>query len=392
MNSTNNIVPQYNGFCAFFNSDIDKEIIVRLAESPISIFCVSKVNRYFYWVMNNDKLFCALFNSQYPDLVKFKDIFFKNLSEMHNDKYWKIAYFNFFKPSLQCLPLCLYKEKISIICVDENPECVAWENKKEDCEKNLRDICGSFYADPDSVIDQVWKAYQEQLAISGVDPYTQELLRRYSTLESHRKYYVEKIEKFSEQIYFLKNEKTFFMNHLSEVLILNCDGKFLQNFSEAKTLPENAAYLQFQGSKCKIELTQFHSNYFLPLISERNLAMGVQGYTMLIQKLDECITWIDEIEEGAEGTAPSVLRVCDKINSFSCPLKTYIWGTLYNQCANGTIQDRWAELHFHEFLPNLKLIVVEYRNQQFKFVTDFCKKFFPDVEEFNINGIQIHIK
>ncbi len=43
----------------------------------------------------------------------------------------------------------------------------------------------------------------------------------------------------------------------------------------------------------------------------------------------------------------------------SLPSPGEIWGTLYHRCSGGIIEDRWAELHFHGFLPELLDIVIQ---------------------------------
>jgi hypothetical protein len=48
------------------------------------------------------------------------------------------------------------------------------------------------------------------------------------------------------------------------------------------------------------------------------------------------------------------------IDSLDAEDKQKIWESLHTRCANRSSEDRWSEKHFHEFLPELRLIVGEY--------------------------------
>lgn len=64
-----------------------------------------------------------------------------------------------------------------------------------------------------------------------------------------------------------------------------------------------------------------------------------------------------DLHPNIEQTPETLAEIPDLINACGPFCQKQVWGGLYSQCANGAIEDNWAENHFQEFLPNLHAIV-----------------------------------
>jgi hypothetical protein len=110
-------------------------------------------------------------------------------------------------------------------------------------------------------------------------------------------------------------------------------------------------------------------------IKDITTAINIEHSSELLPVARSCISLISGIINGKRAASlDEISSIAKMINSFSgCPLlslgyylsssdadvKTYIWGNLYQTCANGIQEWEWSEKHFHEFLPELNNILHE---------------------------------
>jgi len=102
---------------------------------------------------------------------------------------------------------------------------------------------------------------------------------------------------------------------------------------------------------------QYFKNQQCSIHAELSYAMRKENDLIKRAHLKECALAITMAIE--EPSTKLLQHIAFLINSNEKRDITFIWGNLYNECANGYQQDRWSELHFHEFLPELLDIVNE---------------------------------
>jgi hypothetical protein len=133
------------------NQDLDRCIV--LYSDPCSRVALSGVNRAAYAMLSND-IFKHLFMQEHS-LIK-EDIEGQALNLLcvcHPNNCWKVASSVFatgtFKPSALFLrePFPLFQSSL--------------QSRKKQIEIEIKNLCGSYFADPDSQIEQAWKAHKK---------------------------------------------------------------------------------------------------------------------------------------------------------------------------------------------------------------------------------------
>ncbi len=95
------------------------------------------------------------------------------------------------------------------------------------------------------------------------------------------------------------------------------------------------------------------------------------------------------IDDPSHPNAKDALRdIRETIDSLKQDPKTGLWKRLYDQCANGAIEDHWSENHFPEYLTELDEIINEYHEysltKEYKDIVFFialCKDFGVKLEK-----------
>jgi hypothetical protein len=442
------------------NSDIDKYII--LLSDPCSRLALSGVNKTASLILSNN-VFEFLCRREHPLL---KEDTYKNslalLCTCHPSNCWKVASYFFatgtFNPSCSFLgeSFPFFQSLL--------------RSRKEQTEMELKRICGSYYADPDSPIDQAWKAcgqarkayeasekafkesteafscvarckdfgsenlevtqaynkikfagselseYAIKLVISPssriragekfmefrhLDPVSfsdieelrsaevfkininsfEELIKVVSLEESglsenilslfHEDLFPEYLILF--KFIFYKKLQLHFKNSEMEVRYREKEillGKYCEMEGSRR---ENSKWLEkinvcihaldkkntFQLDDSRDDLKKrfkLDTTYRMALRGELDFFIGMEENKKDKNALEQCLIALDKVNEHSEN--PILLdSIRQSINSCPYGLRTVVWGTLYERCANGITEDSWSENHYGEFLPDLKDIV-----------------------------------
>lgn len=143
-------------------SEIDRKIISFLPYKDQVI--LSGLNKAAYYILSNNTYFKELFSTKYCSfengnsegnlLFNEKIALFCNY---HPNNCWKVA----------CCVFQVGKVIFSCGFIQETTpkEIDQLKSKKNRCEIRIKEICGNFYEDPSSPIDQAWKAYDKQQKI-----------------------------------------------------------------------------------------------------------------------------------------------------------------------------------------------------------------------------------
>jgi len=128
--------------------------------------------------------------------------------------------------------------------------------------------------------------------------------------------------------------------------------------NELQVLNHHASQMK-RSLKGDLDLKENYMNLFkihqTIIRQELYNAMDEEDNSIKCSNLEQCCIVIQAaIAEPSDGLLQHIAHL---INSLDNNDLTVIWGSLYNECANGYQQDRWSELHFHEFLPELLKIV-----------------------------------
>lgn len=366
--------------------DIDKQTIIPYLD-PNSLIAMSSVNKRLNEYLDNGKFFKNLFLRLHPHLAK-QDQTFQILCKNHPNNCWKVACTALFKGE--------FKPK-KTFCSDL---VNSLKMQKMHLEEKLKEICGYGYADPNSPIDQAWKAYEKDkqefdATIKQSRNDLKELISPLLAVHSSEKELSMIIfllvsdstvklfsDRTDEEIKSLPDvELGLFNRNLIPSYRLLCD--FLQ---EAKKVAEKLkklakAYDELEGQRVRYstELPQISQNlvdlkrspetfipaYTLKLSEEFKLESSREKILVNLSILEECLSLITECTQQGNIPSDGMMRIRNLINSLDYEEKTEIWQELYVQCAGGKDEDRWSEKHFTEFLPEL-LEIVKYVKSNFE--------------------------
>lgn len=300
----------------FTNSvfDIDKQIVSYISD-PTVLVALSGVNRAGYRYLTNGEFFKDLFAKQHPHLAKLNRPF-RILCEYHPSNCWKVACSAlFFKDG--------FKLKASF-CADVLDTL---RSQKAQLEQKLKEICGSGFADPNSLIDKAWKAYEKSKLDKPIE--TQKIIDSYSAydkLEVQRAAWEGELKKINQNL------------KLSPII-----------FIEKHAIRLNAEF--------KLE--------------------GLQEKALIFfSTIEECLSLIDICLSQHPAPSDCLTRLRGLVNSLEYGDKTRIWGNLYFECAAGANEDQWSENHFADFLSELREIIEQVKDDRKKEHLDACKQLF----------------
>lgn len=347
-------------------SDVDAYIASMLG--PVDQIHVSCVNRKAHdEVLTNDTFFKQQFDCQYPHLAKLKNAF-KFLSDNHPTICWKVAC-----RVLSATNPSYHLPQFSVECL---------KSQKKRWELELNQLQGSSSEDSQSPLFQARKAYR-----NAVEKAHKEL----EELDKESAPHIEaiKTQHTPEEIHALTTslcsnlgesvcnslEKGLSLFLLKPILLpsyraivkLKKTINQLQNEMNRLELQYNQLERHREAIKARIsqlddKLEKIASNgqafeqaeqeYANILLQELTIWSGFNNYDFF----DKCFTAISGlVAKPIKVNSDALMQIQKLINS--SPAGKDIWQKLYLKCANGVQEDRWAEIHFSEFLPHLLEIV-----------------------------------
>ncbi len=297
------------------NSFLIKEIASYLdVDSLLRGF--NQINKTAYTALDNEH-FKRVFESLHPKLAGSPFVF-QVLRTFHPGTCWKVACWMLARP---------HRQMTNLHFLSQAP--LQLPLLKAQMDRGLKEICGSGFGDPASLIHQAW------LAMKGLPGAAKacKSTHTYPALEKER----EKLDKYTSQI-----------NHD----IQEQQGThYIGSYSQKKWLLEHHDFLAVE------------------LEFARTVEDVVSGDN---DCLDECHTRIENMLTMHDNTLSKNSVEIEKLRSLinSLPNSGRIWHTLYIICAKEAQEDRWSENHFHEFLQRLDQIIIE-ENDWFSLRQDY---------------------
>lgn len=278
--------------------ELDKLIVFHLRDDLSNFFSVSLVSRAAHRAVSD--IFNQCFNYHHPSLANFTDRvqIFPILNKYHSALCWKVACcFLAKKNTNTCkIPVSFCWSALPIYIQDLHVE-------KEGLEKELQSFCGETRAD--NVMERLGKLDQHLSPIADINRKIA-IVRVFS--KTTIKEYNEAFIASDEDLLFIKD---FINKHISNLT----------------------------------------NEYFRTLAAERALQE--------LNTLKECLSLMDEMQnDPQEFNAANLVRIRELVNASGYTLLAYVWKTLYMQCAQGVLEEEWAEKHFPEFLPQLHDILI----------------------------------
>lgn len=356
--------------------DIDKQILSYVSD-PTVLVALSGTNRAAYQYLTNSEFFKNLFSKLHPQLAA-REQTFQMLRENHPTNCWKVAcsvlYKGEFKPGASfCAGI-----------VDSLKE------QKNQLEEELKKICGSGYADPNSPIDQAWKAYEKNK-------------QAFEAMNEQRQIEQEELSKplrlvhSSEQLSWIRSGLHYYT--ISQLFSHGTDGQIKDLITKGKLayfdqslishyrllhvflMKKNDEFqkvvklkvvyteLETRRATCETKLKQINqkleflpftvTNHSINLENEFKLESRREKTLVSISIVKEILSHINACLEQHSTPADRLTRIRGLINSLDYDDKTDIWHVLYVGCANRVQEDQWSEKHFSEFLPQLKEIIAQ---------------------------------
>jgi hypothetical protein len=387
--------------------DIEDRILSHMGHQPYSLVALSGTCTLANGKLSNGKYFEALFAAQHPLLAKTDQVFLQ-LRTYYPDCCWKAAC---------CLMLKDYtpfkmeflQRPVSVMA----PSFIAQKEpilaKKLTAETKDKQICGSFYQDPDSPIHQAWDAVNRDMDeqdnfMSQNYEIIKELLvpfdRTIKYLAANQRIDSELLPDstmtkiatlqlfdalvhpsgiFSKDITEIEQypiAQTLDLNRIEEyrkVIPFLCEIKENQETLAQKTIESNSKYLNLERERklgikealaCSKKLEYIEKNLtevwranHLHLLVDQYFARNAEKFAgnalMLVRVAQMCAMLDLECSSNEEEIDPrNPYRFFDTIN-FHYEENNLIWEMLYHQCANGAQAEQWAEKHCHIFSKEL---------------------------------------
>ncbi len=384
----------------FQNIPSDVQKLIASYSSTCTLLVLSGVNKSAYDYLHNEEFFKDHYYKEHPSLKPY-DKLYTVLITTHPLNCWKVMCkvmdaqwgIDWQNPSIA--------KRVSVAFIEEaRPEIVEkLTNEIEAGEAKDKEICGSGY-DPSSPIDKAWKeaenCLQERKALAteyrdlsrklheAVELEAKEknvqiderqlllMMERYFDADPERfiscpyEEFVERgtDEAISKDLYSLYQkmmegslqlspffEKSLILQVRDYSLSMNYE--FLE--SERKR-NENAIrdkkerLTELLADPAQFHLRQLSWEWSSALLLEHALKDKVS--------LGKCLELVEKLNAHPEEQFPeSFEEVRRLINTCANYSRIQIWQGLYDRCANGQIEDSWAEKHFKDFLPELKAIL-----------------------------------
>ena len=327
-----------------------------------SLVQLSGVDVKLHTAFDNDVFFKNHYSEQHP-LLRPYDKLFSDLPQIHPLNCWKVVCQGFGKLS--------ESTKLSSVFAQE---AVPYFQKKhhskiESLEKKMKAICGSYYADPSSRIDQAWRAYAEAKTtmekIKMKIPLKMEEIRmldcKSKPMLSDEEIRAIGLSSVDERIGSDSRiiEKSSHITQLTREirkLHLQCSGLFLKYRAVESKRQMHEKEIEHVNKKYS-NLSVSHQNF---LVCKFTVAFCIEKDLFRKARLEECNEWIQKlIDNPDEKTLEALNRIRGMINALDDAQRIDIWQKLYSRCADGIMEDSWAENYFQDFLPELKIIMSE---------------------------------
>jgi hypothetical protein len=247
------------------------------------------------------------------------------------------------------------------------------EHKKHVGDK--QSICGEYYQDPNSKIDQAWKSLQEKWSKQDEKDFIflVELFDTNSRTNNDPSllYWQTVGQEIAKTIDYSFNNDSF----SNELKKRHADTRVIR-YAELLIKREKAEipYEQLENERKKLEILIKRKDKIINCYDKitQNPKSCQKYSTEIIYHILYLLPYIkkwgdrlptlralpDEIrDEGRKASPERIDSIRDKINSLPKDVSTSIWKTLYDRKAQGVQEEQWSEKHFQEHLGELEHII-----------------------------------
>lgn len=410
-------------------TDIENRILTHMAPQPWDLVTLSGTCTFAYGKLCNEKYFGPLFAAEYPLLAKTDQVFLQ-LRQLYPKCCWKTACCLMLK-GYTPFKIEFLERPILVItsAIQSQKEQVLAKKLTAEFENNR--ICGSYYQDPNSPIHQAWETlikdeeehdvfylqkYEEikkLLAPFGrsieymfanlqflphIDPeeVSDEIKTKAATMNLFEMLvHPSCVDLLSKDIAVLEQHRVAEIIDLSrieeyrEVIPLLFEIKKNKEMLDQKRRESKSKYTQLEESRTlsvkeararSKELVWIEKNLAavwranqLHLIVDQYFAKNAERFAgnalMLFRITRMCAIFNDHryLNKNATDLSRSVQRYKENFNQWYDE-SNLIWEMLYHQCANGVVEDQWAEKHCIDFSEELVVIMARLQSLTTSFI------------------------
>jgi hypothetical protein len=368
-------------------TEIDDQIIAQLKDSK-DLVVLSQVNLAARDKLSNSFFLEERYKIQYPMLQNQP---YKMLTICFPNSCWKMICCALQKGTDLSSLDTIFLEKI-------NPELIKeLSSHKEICEKRISEINGPEYQHPASLAHQAWLAYKEMNNAFNSFLTTRNQLAESLGLSTKDLPHPEGIQVVLSDGNILKKDKITYTIPGTNFEV-NISKKSIPDFLkliEAEIHTDEFcnksfdAYYNYENlckerSQCKKEVESY--NKLLVCLNSSNSCDRKSIHQSLIRTFGKELSSAQKNHEQPLLTAcrELILKCClenrkptkkeeslirNAINSCSLTTLAFIWGKLYQDCANEVQEDYWAEFHFSDHLSELYNIIGSSLSKDYLYLT-----------------------
>jgi hypothetical protein len=399
-------------------TDIENRILSHMASQPWDLVTLSGTCTFAYGKLCNEKYFGPLFAAQYPLLAKTDQVFLQ-IRQLYPQCSWKAACclmlkgYTPFKIEFLQRPILVITSAIQA----QKEQVLA---KKLTAEFENHRICGSYYQDPNSPIHQAWETLikdKEEHDVFCLQKY-EEIKKLLAPFDRSIEYmfanlqFIPQIdpEEVSDEIKtngatmslfemlvhpscldLLSKDITVLEQHrVAEIVDLSRIEEYREVIPLLFEIKKNKEMLGQKGLESISKYTQLEEGRILSLKEARARSkelVWIEKNLAAVWRANQLHLIVDQyFAKNAErfaGNALMLFRVahmCEIFNDRCCSYKDatdfsrtvkrfkenfnlwyeesdLIWEMLYHQCANGVVEDQWAEKHCVDLSEELVVIM-----------------------------------
>jgi len=335
----------------------------------------SFVNKFTYSRYSNDPYFKELFTHKYPYLKEVSEKLFRPIIDFHSSCSWKIINCVFPAENIRVykIPPLFFESASSSIKKELNAYPVK-------LLVELNTICGGYYQDPSSPIDQAHKELNK--CKLEVDEYRKAHNDFYVAFQEkhdanpqffdHIESIVDESEqtKVSKNDLFVKIDERFAQWEDVEQMTLQLRENKKNAKSKYQELENRRSYLEGMQKLIPKELKKVESNPEYILATYRSICSGIFIYAkdyeakqFVLSNLKQAIELMDpesiqekescNLDENVLKKIQDLINACSSKDANEFDVSQEIWDDLYNECANGAKKEGWVKEHVHEHLDAL---------------------------------------